>query len=134
MILCDPPQMILNIKHQPAHPRCQSGRRTQSLPPSCSTGQFNQITTVPFQFHFFHQCFPSRGIGMKTISSQSRSINVFNIFDLMFQTKKHQTQCDVFNLDKKNKRRMNYNFNKAINIYAQQWSDPSITSFGVIFI
>ena len=120
MILCDPPQMILNIKHQPAHPRCQSGRRTQSLPPSCSTGQFNQITTVPFQFHFFTPVLPISWHWNEN-NLFSISFNVFNIFDLMFQTKKHQTQCDVFNLDKKNKRRMNYNFNKAINIYEQQW-------------
>ena len=100
MILCDPPQMILNMKHQPAHPRCQSGRRTQSLPPSCSTGQFNQITTVPFQFHFFFTPVLPISWHWNENNLFSISFNVFNIFDLMFQTKKHQTQCDVFNLDK----------------------------------
>ena len=89
----------------------------------------------PFNFTFFTPVLP--------ISWHWNENNLFSIsFNQCFQylwldvpnQETSNKQCDVYNLDKKNKRRMNYNFNKAINIYAQQWSDPSITSFGVIFI
>ena len=70
----------------------------------------------------------------------SISFNVFNIFDLIFQTNKHETNNAMCLILTKNKLRMNYNFNKAIIIYAQQWSGVphplrvSVSCFLKIFV
>ena len=87
----------------------------------------------PFNFTFF-----TSASHLVALEWKQSFLNLVQCFQYLWLDVPNQEtsnkQCDLYNLDKKNKRRMNYNFNKAINIYAQQWSDPSITSSGVIFI